>query len=100
MSTILAALPPWVHELPLPVKVAAVAIGLPVLIIALNVLQQLVRSSSFNQADSRSPPKTRPSPPSSSTSSRGLARLPATAWTRTSLCLTAARRCVNTPGIL
>lgn len=45
MESVIQAIPPWVHELPLAAKVAAVVVGLPVLAIVLNVLQQLVRGS-------------------------------------------------------
>jgi hypothetical protein len=43
MDSILAALPTWVQALPLPAKIAALAIGLPILLVALNIIQQLVR---------------------------------------------------------
>ncbi|WOO85622.1 Lanosterol 14-alpha demethylase [Vanrija pseudolonga] len=42
MASILQAVPEWVHALPLGVKIAAVVVGLPVLVILLNVLSQVV----------------------------------------------------------
>lgn len=42
MEHITAHLPQWANDLPLPAKIAALAIGVPLLAIVLNVLRQLV----------------------------------------------------------
>lgn len=91
MSSLLNMIPSWVHDLPLPVKIVALVIGVPALIIALNVLQQIVRVIQL-ELTNRYFLKTHRCPRSCSTIFPGLARRRATAWTRTSSCSTAAKR--------
>lgn len=40
------AIPAWVHDLPLGAKIAAIAIGVPLLAVVVNVLSQLVSRAS------------------------------------------------------